>query len=343
MDRPTTSSKPSRLALMWRGNPNAPDQPASHATRLLPLVTELRKLSIEPEPLVYFDDQVEAARRQLEAVDGALVWINPLADGRDRTLVDALLREVSAKGVWVSTHPDTILKMGTKEVLYQTRTLGWGSDTDLYDTFDAFALRFPVKLKVAGARVLKPLRGNDGQGVTKVEPAGDKVCVQAASDDSLALMPLRDFIASMRHRFDNGAHLIDQAFQPNVSAGMVRCYMTQDRVAGFSEQFPRTRDAATPAFGMNSAKTMHGADVEAFADLRKLMETDWTPGLQRIFGLDTSSLPALWDADFLYRAAPLANEPRFVLCEINVSSVSPFPDAAAPAVASTVRRMLDRR
>ena len=71
--------------------------------------------------------------------------------------------------MWVSAHPDTILKMGTKEVLYRTKDLGWGADTDLYRSHEEFALRFPVKLAVAGARVLKPLRGNDGQGVLKVE------------------------------------------------------------------------------------------------------------------------------------------------------------------------------
>ena len=43
-----------------------------------------------------------------------------------------LLREVARAGPWVSAHPDVILKMGVKEVLYRTRHLGWGTDTHLY-------------------------------------------------------------------------------------------------------------------------------------------------------------------------------------------------------------------
>jgi len=114
---------------------------------------------------------------------------------------------------------------------------------------------------------------------------------------------------------------------------MVRCYMSQGHVVGFSEQSPR-RDK--DAFGMKSAKTMHGAAAPAFQDLRQCMERDWTPGLQRQLGLETHDLPALWDADFLYRAPGDVAAPRFVLCEINVSSVSPFPEAAVLALAKTV-------
>ena len=151
---------------MWRGDPSAPERPASHATRVVPLMAALRAEGVEPEPVVYFDDEVEEARRRLAQVDGVMVWINPLADGRDRARVDTLLREIADQGAWVSAHPATILTMGTKEVLFRTRHLGWGADTELQ--------------LVAGPRVLKPLRGNDGQGVLKVEAVADGCLVQQA-------------------------------------------------------------------------------------------------------------------------------------------------------------------
>jgi len=336
---PLKSDRTLRVALMWRGDPRAPDQPTNHPTRLAPMMAALREQNIEPRPVTYFDKNAGAAREALLACDGALVWINPLQDGLyDRSRVDPLLREVAATGVWVSAHPDTILKMGTKEVLHQTKDLGWGADTDLYRTHDEFALRFPVKLEVAGTRVLKPMRGNDGRGVLKVEPIGNgRVRLQEAINDRVETQPLDVFIARSKEKFSG---LIDQAFQNNTAAGMVRVYMSQNRVAGFSEQAPRNLapTAEQPAFGMNSAKTMHGADAAKFADLKNAMENDWTPGLQSALGLETSQLPALWDADFLWRAAGHVERSRYVLCEINVSSVLPFPDVAAPAIAATVRR-----
>jgi hypothetical protein len=83
---------------------------------------------------------------------------------------------------------------------------------------------------------------------------------------------------------------------------------------------------------------MHAADAEEFAGLRTAMESEWVPGLQRILGLEISQLPALWDADFLQRAPDHIEISPHVLCEINASSVLPFPDASAPAIAATVRR-----
>jgi len=44
-------------------------------------------------------------------------------------------------------------------------------------------------------------------------------------------------------------------------------------------------------------------------------------------------LPALWDADFLYGPKAADGCDSYVLCEINVSSVAPYPDSAAPKVA----------
>jgi hypothetical protein len=84
-------------------------------------------------------------------------------------VLDALLREVSARGVWVSAHPDVIARMGTKEVLYTTRELGWGTDTALYRTPAEFALRFPAGLPARWVLVLKQGRGTGGTGVWKVE------------------------------------------------------------------------------------------------------------------------------------------------------------------------------
>ena len=99
-----------------------------------------------------------------------LVWVDPVpGDGQDRVQLDALLREVSATGVWVSAHPDTIVKMGTKDVLHRTRELGWGCDTRLYRTADELMQELPTVLSEGTPRVLKPYRGNGGIGVQKVE------------------------------------------------------------------------------------------------------------------------------------------------------------------------------
>jgi hypothetical protein len=66
------------------------------------------------------------------------VWVYPISPDGDCTVLDQVLRDVAGGGTWVSAHPDTILRMGTKQVLYDTRDLGWGSDTRVYTNAEGF-------------------------------------------------------------------------------------------------------------------------------------------------------------------------------------------------------------
>ncbi len=325
-----------KIAVMWRGDPRTPAAPTRYEARLQPVMEALRGAHFEPLPIVFFEEKTEAAREALSGCAGALVWVNPLADGRDRSVVDALLREAAARGTWVSADPDVIAKMGVKDVLYETRGLGWGSDTERYDGLEDFRARFPAKVRT-GARVLKPHRGNDGQGVMRVALGPRELfSVQFASDDGVSELSCDDLIARVAPAFEHGGRVIDQEFHA-AGRGMVRCYLCFDRVIGFCRQEPRS-DGSTPAFAMMSAKAMFTSDEPAFGDLRESLEKDWIPGMKRILGLETSEFPALWDADFLLRTRASGRCNIYALCEINVSCVSPFPDVAPIEIAQGVRR-----
>jgi hypothetical protein len=78
---------------------------------------------------------------------------------------------------------------------------------------------------------------------------------------------------------------------------------------------------------------MHPASAPMFQALRTKMETEWTPQLMRLLGIDRDSLPIIWDADFLYGPRTEAGEDTYILCEINVSSVFAIPDDAPEAIA----------
>src|SRR4051794_29887322 len=110
-----------RVALLSPGARDMNVPAALEESRLRGVADALREAGVQPELAVYNDDIVEDVRAQLSGVDGVLVWVNPIEQGRDRSLLDAMLREVADAGVFVSAHPDTILKMGTKEVLFRTR------------------------------------------------------------------------------------------------------------------------------------------------------------------------------------------------------------------------------
>jgi hypothetical protein len=157
-----------RIGILWRGDEVARRSATPETSRFKAVFAALADVGIDAEPVVYEDNVLDAVRPQLATLDGVLVWVNPIHEGRNRGNLDALLREVAARGVWVSAHPDVILKMGTKEVLHRTRTMSWGCDTALYRTAKAMRAELPTQL-AAGPRVIKRNRGNGGQGVWKIE------------------------------------------------------------------------------------------------------------------------------------------------------------------------------
>src|SRR6185436_14985349 len=112
MSKPT--SRLGRIAILWRGDDAARRSTTPETSRFKAVFAALADAGVDAEPVVYEDDVLDAVRAQLASLDGVLVWVNPIHEGRNRAHLDALLREVAARGVWVSAHPDVILKMGTK-------------------------------------------------------------------------------------------------------------------------------------------------------------------------------------------------------------------------------------
>lgn len=347
--QPSRTSRAPKLGLMWRGDPSEP-VPDPQSTRLRSIFSAAADRGVETTAVIYADEIADAVAAQLKCLDGVMVWIDPISDGKDRSRLDPMLREVAGAGVWVSAHPEVIMKMGVKAVLYRTRDLGWGADTHLYATREAFRAEFPRRLQNDGARVLKPNRGNGGLGVWRVELARPGTTPEDALVDVLAArrdlpeksIPLSAFMDRLDQAFEGGAPLIDQELQP--THGMVRCYVSRNRVVGFSEQSPRSQapdappDAAT--FAMAAGKIMRDEAYPAYQGLRQSMEADWIPGLQQRLDIATAELPALWDADFLRRSPATDDASDFVLCEINISAVSPFPETAAPEIAKSAEACL---
>lgn len=334
-----------RVGILWRGDEAARRGASLEASRFRDIGTALADLGIEAQALVYEDEIAEALRAELLKLDGVLVFVNPIHEGRNRAGLDAMLREVAARGVWVSAHPDVILKMGTKEVLYRTRTMSWGSDTVMYPTLAAMRTGLPDRLQ-AGARVIKRNRGNGGQGVWKVEalpPANQERMVRVldATKDAAEDLTLEAFLSRCASYFEDG-DVIDQPFQERLGEGVVRCYMAGDRCAGFGRQKVKALVTGPERAAAGQRQYSSNADPE-LQRLRRLMEDQWTPQLMTLLGLAPSDLPMIWDADFMLGAPDANGNDTYVLGEINVSSVFPIPDEAPAEIASRVAERLQTR
>jgi hypothetical protein len=338
-----------KVAAVFRGDPATPATQTSSHPRLAPIFDAFTQAGLVLEPVFYDDSVALELVERLARFDGVLVWVDPLHGDADRTTLDAVLRDVAVQATWVSAHPDTILKMGTKEVLYRTRTLGWGSDIRLYSTLADFRDEFPNSLAAGQPRVVKQNRGNGGIGVWKatlVDPHAMVVRVQHAAprDDVTEDLTLDAFVQRCARYFEGSGKLIDQPFAARLAEGMIRSYFVEREVVGFARQQPTSRavDPNAPApdrvLGMPAAKTMYDADHPEFETLRAQLEQEWVPGLQQFTDVADDDLPLLWDADFLYGPQTGDGADTYMLCEINVSAVIPFPPAVPQKLAHAAQR-----
>jgi hypothetical protein len=346
------------VALLYPGDRAARDRSDPTEGRFAALFEAFGAAGIEARPAIYHDDFADEVAAQLRGVDVVQVWCNPIEGGRPRHKLDAMLREVAAAGVHVSALPDAILALGTKDVLLASRELPFGSDVHRVGSLEQLEAELPGRLR-GGARVLKQHRGHSGIGIWRVERVESETRslllrvrhAQRGSEEELMALPslLRRMAAYFEEK--NGGHMIDQAWQPRLADGMVRAYLVEDRVTGFGHQAvnalcPAAPGQATPQPG---PRLYHGPDLPQFQGLKRLLETQWVALLRDSVGLPRDRLPLLWDCDFLF-GEPATDgedgengEDRFVLCEINVSSVSPFPPSSiAPFVAAVQGRLAGR-
>ena len=342
-------SRPASLALLYPGDRAARDRADPAESRFAALFDAFRAAGIAAEPAVYHDDFADEVATQLRGVDAVLVWCNPIEGGRRRNRLDEVLREAANAGVHVSTPPDTFLRLGTKDVLVDVRDLPFGSDAVRVQSLVQLAEELPGRL-AGGARVLKQHRGHSGIGVWRVEriEGSTKLRVRHAQrgseEEQLELMELLQRLAPY---FDpaNGGHMIDQAWQPRLVDGMVRAYLVEDRVAGFGHQainalHPGRDGEPAPVPG---PRLYHPAYQSQFQPLKRLLETQWIDLLRERVALARDQLPMLWDCDFMF-GEPTPEQPeRYVLCEINVSSVSPFPPSAIQPLVAAVQARLAHR
>jgi hypothetical protein len=345
-----------RIAILYPGDYGDRTNATAENNRFADLFRAFASRGIRAEPAVYHDDFCAEVRDQLMQVDGVLVWVNPIQGGRNRSILDSMLREVAAGGTFVSAHPDIIPKLGTKEVLYRTRDIGWGCDTHLYTNMEQMLQELPARLANGKARVLKQYRGNGGIGVWKVQlpmnnfTTAQRGTVAPSQPETIVRVrhakrgcneeeiTLGQFFERCEEYFVANGRMIDQEYQERLPEGMIRCYLVHEKVAGFGHQainalFPAPSGAPPTEAPQPGRRLYHPPTKPEFQALKHKLEHEWVPAVQQLLEINTENLPILWDCDFLLGPKEESGEDTYVLCEINVSSVAPYPESAVSYIA----------
>ncbi len=173
----------------------------------------------------------------------------------------------------------------------------------------------------------------------------DKINIQYAEKGIIEEIVTRnEFLSRYINYFDSGDHLIDQEWCEQIINGMVRCYLTLDKVVGFGYQeinalYPNTRSDNFTKF-QTSKRYYFTETCGLFKDLKVTMENEWVPQLIEMFHLSIADMPIIWDADFFINDGLKFKRRKYILCEINVSSVSPFPDSAIMPIIEIIKKRI---
>ncbi len=331
-----------RVGLLWyAAHDNEPGE-VGRGNRLAPLSTAIKRQGFDPVAIPYRHAEHEAAARTLEDCSAVMTWVNPVEDGRDRSRLDDLLHKLEQSGAVVSASHEARRRIGTKAVIHATRHMSWGTDARLYQSHNELADGLPDTLRSSGARVLKRERGHSGDGVWKVEATeSSMVRVTSAATDEVSERSLATFLDEWVEPFTGGGIVVDQPFLPLVSEGMIRCYVSGNRVLGLIHQLPKADGLNVSRSGLKLTKGLTGdsyyypAPSSPHPALVEQLNRTWIDELCEAVGLDHQDLPVLWDIDFI-----ATGEQSYALCEINVNSVSPPPGAPIEDIATTLATRL---
>ena len=191
--------------------------------------------------------------------------------------------------------------------------------------------------------VLKQFRGNGGDGVFKVRAMERDILVLHAKRGAVEeTMDANTFFNYFSRYFAGRGPILNQEWNDNIANGMVRCYMSGRLVAGFGYQEINALYAQDGPVAPGR-RFYFTEQCALFGDLRMLMEERWIDQLLEVSDLKAEKLPVIWDADFFINSMVPDSPGRYTLCEINVSSVSPFPESAIGFIVNSVQSRLAGR
>lgn len=278
----------------------------------------------------------EALKKYLKRVaHGIIVRINPgtLSPSSQRKC-DEILRELSATGITILSHPDVASNLGAKDSLVKIKHLKCGlQDTEVYYTPDSFREGFRRSIAFQ-PRVIKQNRGSQGEGIwivklkdedTYCDTYGERLVsldtelvLMEAFDNHIEEHTVGEFIefciqgrtsenpewttTSGGKYFDGGlaagAMVVDQRFLPRIVEGEVRCLMVGSDLVEIVHKKPK-EGGLSATLQSGATYTKYSPDDTKFTTLVKNFKDD-IPYIMESFGMSDQPLPLLWTADYIY-------------------------------------------
>lgn len=240
-----------------------------------------------------------------------------------------MLRDLCANGVIGMSHPDAMIRYGSKDVLSKLVSTNLvPDDTFAYYTIEAFKDQFPKSLAIT-ERVLKQNRGSTGEGIWRVKlveplaegvtevPLDTKVKCTEAKDNHVEYWKLSEFM-SFCEQYITGQNgmLIDMRFLPRIVEGEIRLFMLRDKPVHVVHKKPADSEDAFSATLFSGAQYRYDSPEE----WEELVQNFLTQLPQVTNLLGNYDLPLIWTADFMLDTDEAGND-CYILGEMNCSCV----------------------
>lgn len=239
------------------------------------------------------------------------------------------LKALSNSGVEIHTHPDVMINLDFKDILYKLQGTPLGDDdTYFYHTYTDFVSKFPASLDKYGIRVLKTNYGSTGEGVYLVSKKDDGsiFTVEAVNNEKYYYDNIDEFLHKFEVNFEeddeNAAYFQGKAgfvgcrYLERISEGEIRVLLVNDKPISVVHKKPQE--------GQFSATLFSGAQYQyespkdpKWAEIIQLT----TDGLKNIKPfLAGQNYPLLWTMDYILDYHEDGSD-KYVLSEINCSCV----------------------
>ena len=239
------------------------------------------------------------------------------------------LNEIAKEGVQVHTHPDVMINLDFKDILFKLKDTPLGEkSTRFYQDVIDFKADFPQVLQEEKIRVLKTNYGSTGEGVYLValQDNGNVISTEAVNNEKTTFESLDAFMDDFESKFEaedekavyfkNKKGFVSCKYLSRIAEGEVRVLLVNDK--------PISVVHKKPSEGAFSATLFSGAQYK----YESPNEPKWQEvvsltmqGLEDIKQLcSNQEFPLLWTMDYILDYDKKGND-MYVLSETNCSCV----------------------
>jgi len=259
------------------------------------------------------------------------------------------LKQLSDAGAEVQTHPDVMINLNFKDILYKLKDSPFcDNTTEFYPNFEAFETHFPHRLIKEKKYVLKVNYGSTGEGVYLVElkEDGSIVSTEAVNNVKYYYHTMEEFLGTFEENFDDDideselhyfqgkSGFVGCRYLPRISEGEIRVLIINDQPMSVVHKKPKE--------GEFSATLFSGAHYQ--------YDTPNDPKWKEVVKLTLNAFdaikpylqgknfPLLWTMDYIMDYDEAGND-RYILSEINCSCVG---ITTQPQLAQEVGKVFQR-